>query len=249
MLTKMSSSSLHILLLLSDSALPLGSFAFSSGLESFLSHNKHATNAARLQAFDRFLSHSLQNLSSTALPYTLAAYNDPTQLVRLDNDLDASTPCTVARRASIAQGRALLTVWERALAASAEPRSAATDAVSAFASAAKASTPDATGLQLNAHFAPLFGAACRALAVSLDDTAYLLLLNHAKAILSAAVRASVVGPYQSQAVLASAKLQARIKELVARYRHSRAEDAAVTVPVMDLWLGRHELLYSRIFNS
>ena len=31
----------------------------------------------------------------------------------LDNDFDASTPCTVARRASIAQGRALLTVWER----------------------------------------------------------------------------------------------------------------------------------------
>src|SRR4051812_40700805 len=33
-------SSLHTLLLLADSALPLGSFAFSSGLESYLAHRK-----------------------------------------------------------------------------------------------------------------------------------------------------------------------------------------------------------------
>jgi urease accessory protein UreF len=27
------------------------------------------------------------------------------------------------------------------------------------------------------------------------------------------------------------------------------EDAGQVVPALDLWLGRHELLYSRIFNS
>jgi len=27
------------------------------------------------------------------------------------------------------------------------------------------------------------------------------------------------------------------------------EDAGQVVPVLDLWVGRHELLYSRIFNS
>ncbi|GAB7360173.1 hypothetical protein MBLNU230_g7935t1 [Neophaeotheca triangularis] len=250
----MSSSNLHTLLLLSDSALPLGSFAFSSGLESFLARTKssNTTAASRLRAFDSFLDLSLSNLASTALPYVLTAYHDPAQLETLDNDVDASTPCTVARRASVSQGRALLAIWDRALKASASDDAAgvvASEAMAAFASAVKTSKPDVFGLLRNAHFAPLFGAVCAALALSEDDAAYLFLLNHAKALLSAAVRASVMGPYQSQAVLASPKLQRQIKACIARERETKVADAAVTVPVMDLWAGRHELLYSRIFNS
>lgn len=242
-------ASLHALLLLSDSALPLGSFAFSSGLESFLGHRKQPTAQQKSKAFNIFLDHSLENLASTALPYVLSAYHDSSNLEDLDNDVDASTPCTVARRASIAQGKALLTIWERALSAAATAEPAA-EAVSAFAKAAKSSKPDASGLQLiNGHFPPLFGAVARALGLAEQETCYLFLLNHAKAMLSAAVRASVMGPYQSQAVLASAALQDHINDLIRRYKGLRAGDAAVSVPAMDLWMGRHELLYSRIFNS
>lgn len=246
-------ASLHALLLLSDSALPLGSFAFSSGLESFLAHRKQSTTQQKTNAFHDFLNESLSNLASTALPYVLSAYHDPTLLDDLDNDLDASTPCTVARRASITQGKALLSIWERALSgavAGSEPSTAsAAEAISAFARAAKSTTkPDATS-GLHGHFPPLFGCVAYALGLSEHETSYLFLLNHAKALLSAAVRASVMGPYQSQAVLASASLQAHINELIDRHRDLRAEDAAVSVPAMDLWMGRHELLYSRIFNS
>ncbi|KAK4893159.1 hypothetical protein LTR27_008499 [Elasticomyces elasticus] len=249
------SASLHALLLLSDSALPLGSFAFSSGLESFLAHNKqhHAFSvSAKVQAFEAFLEHSLANVASTALPYVLTAYHHSEQLEDLDNDFDASTPCTVARRASITQGRALLTIWERALSASvsssADSQEAA-KALTAFATASKTCKPDLYGLQLNSHFPPLFGLTCRALSLAESETAYLYLLNHAKALLSAAVRASVLGPYQSQSVLASEKLQRCIATCIKRESGRTAEEAAVTSPVMDLWMGRHELLYSRIFNS
>lgn len=253
-------SSLHALLLLSDSALPLGSFAFSSGLESFLGHRRQPNAQQKTKAFNAFLDDSLSNLASTALPYVLSGYHDCTfqSLENLDNDVDASTPCTVARRASIAQGKALLTIWERALAA-AVPASnpngadteAAGEAISAFAKLAKTSKPDATtGLQaINGHFPPLFGAVSFALGLSEQETCYLFLLNHAKAMLSAAVRASVMGPYQSQATLASAALVKHINELIAKHKHLRAVDAAVSVPAMDIWMGRHELLYSRIFNS
>lgn len=247
-----SSSSLHALLLLSDSALPLGSFAFSSGLESFLAHHKHTNAVAKLRSFDAFLGLSLSNLASTALPYVLTAYYAPNRLEELDNAFDASTPCTVARRASVSQGRALLTIWERALSSSVSNGSESHVAVSdltAFATALKVAKSDTHGLQTNAHFPPLFGLVCLVLGLSVEDTAYLFLLNHAKALLSAAVRASVMGPYQSQAVLASAGLQAKIKTCVAREKTTKIEDAAVTVPAMDLWAGRHELLYSRIFNS
>lgn len=247
--------SLHALLLLSDTALPLGSFAFSSGLESFLAHTKsqHTTSAAKSRAFDAFLEHSLANVASTALPYVLAAYHDSSSLETLDNDFDASTPCTVARRASVSQGRALLAIWERALCNSCpvddHGSGAAAECLTKFAAAAKTSKADEYGLALNSHFPPLFGATCKALAISEEDTAYLFLLNHAKALLSAAVRASVMGPYQSQTVLASSRLQKWIHDGIDRERHKSVADAGVTVPVMDLWMGRHELLYSRIFNS
>lgn len=249
----MNGSSLHALLLLSDSALPLGSFAFSSGLESYLAHHKRpGAPSSQTQSFDAFLDYSLSNLASTVLPYVLTAYHSPERIFDLDNDLDASTPCTVARRASVSQGRALLTIWERALAPAASELPASQAAISAlteFTSTLKSSKPDLYGIQINAHFPPLFGIVCRSLNLSMEDTSYLFLLNHSKALLSAAVRASVMGPYQSQAVLASSTLQDRIKTCIAREKDIRVEDAGVTVPAMDLWAGRHELLYSRIFNS
>lgn len=250
----MTTTSLHALLVLSDSALPLGSFAFSSGLESFLTHNKqrHSTSHTRLVAFDAFLEQSISNVASTALPFVLTAYGDPNLLEDLDNDFDASTPCTVARRASMSQGRALLGIWERALSTSAvssEKSQLSAKECTAFAFAYKTAKTDAFGLSLNGHFPPLFGAVSCALGLSAEDTAYLFLLNHAKALLSAAVRASVMGPYQSQAMLASEKLQSCIRACLKREAGARIEGAAVTVPVMDLWMGRHELLYSRIFNS
>ncbi|KAK4570105.1 hypothetical protein LTR86_003075 [Recurvomyces mirabilis] len=269
-----SASNLHALLLLSDSALPLGSFAFSSGLESYLAHSKLTTSNNKtsppnnkLHDFEQFLQHSLSNLSSTALPYVLAAYHSPGYevLEGLDNDFDASTPCTVARRASLTQGRALLTVWERALrtttSTSTSDRQAeeASRTLTAFATALKTSKPDPLGLQLNGHFPPLFGLVCRALCLGEEETNYLFLLSHAKAVLSAAVRAGVMGPYQSQGVLASAKLQGWIRRCCEQRVGNvcggngegvvGVEDAAVMVPMMDLWMGRHELLYSRIFNS
>ncbi|KAK0944102.1 hypothetical protein LTR29_004442 [Friedmanniomyces endolithicus] len=253
----MNNPTLHALLLLSDSALPLGSFAFSSGLESFLAHNKSrlSTSVSKTKAFETFLEHSLANVASTALPYVLVAYHEgPTleRLEELDNDFDASTPCTVARRASTTQGRALLAIWERALSSSTSPSlasQAAAKALTAFAAASKSSKPDVYGLQLNSHFPPLFGLTALALGLSAAETAYLFLLNHAKALLSAGVRASVLGPYQSQAVLASESLQRCIRSCIEREGERKVDETGVTVPVMDLWMGRHELLYSRIFNS
>lgn len=70
-----------------------------------------------------------------------------------------------------------------------------------------------------------------------------------RTVTSAAVRASVLGPYQAQAVLASGELREKIQALVGEMWDVKVEDAGLSVPVMDLWVGRHEMLYSRIFNS
>ncbi|KAJ5302185.1 Urease accessory protein UreF [Penicillium antarcticum] len=249
-------SSLHALLLLSDSALPLGSFAYSSGLESYLAHNKPRRSQSPVTSFHRFLKLSIASIASTSLPYVLAGYRNPETLETLDNDLDASTPCIVGQRASIAQGRALIGVWERAFRVSfAGPENpagrdaqAAVTAIDDLSDALKASM-DEDDLGPKGHFAPLWGVVCRAMGLDLQETAYVFVVNHAKAVLSAAVRASVMGPYQAQNVLASQSLQDTIVKRIGREWNTPVEEAGQVVPALDLWIGRHELLYSRIFNS
>jgi urease accessory protein len=219
-------------------------------LESYLAHHK---SSQPLSAFHTFLRLSLSTLASTALPYVLAGYRDPREIETLDNDFDASTPCTVARRASVAQGRALLAVWDRSF--KAQYSSTAHDATASdgSASAVKAlaifSAAIRTSEHLNGHLAPLWGLVTKILSVPLHDAAYLFLFSHARTVVSAAVRASVMGPYQAQAVLANTELQHRIRGLVDQGWHRAVEDAGQSVPIMDLWVGRHEKLYSRIFNS
>ncbi|KAF2095061.1 hypothetical protein NA57DRAFT_11173, partial [Rhizodiscina lignyota] len=271
------SASLHPLLLLADSALPLGSFAFSSGLESYLAHQRLRsptfTQSQQQQSFQSFLQLSVASLASTALPYVLAAYKEPGRLRDLDNDYDAIILCNVARRASVAQGKGLLSVWERSFcggyASSSDPR--ISDAVSAFtkfhqqlrsaphrALNSSLAPQDGEGsddwdLPLNAHLAPLWGVLTLILGLSPQDSAYLFLFSHIRTVVSAAVRASVLGPYQAQAVLSSGGVQKLIREKMAGWWDvgwsGKTEEAGQVVPVMDLWVGRHEILYSRIFNS
>ncbi|KAJ5092347.1 hypothetical protein NUU61_007217 [Penicillium alfredii] len=222
------SSSLHALLLLSDSALPLGSFAYSSGLESYLAHNK-PVRSTPIASFNRFLRLSIASIASTSLPYVLAGYREPEMLETLDNDLDASTPCVLRQPGANGRARG--------------------DAIDDFSEALKSCFDDADELGPRGHFAPLWGVVCRAMGLDLQQTAYIFVLNHAKAILSAAVRASVMGPYQAQNVLASQNLQDTIMARIKREWNTEVEQAGQVVPALDLWVGRHELLYSRIFNS
>ena len=208
----------HSTLLLSDSALPLGSFAFSSGLESFLAHEPQHPHSRGLPRFQRFLSLSVTSLKSTAIPYLRAAFCEPRDLARLDNDFDASTTCKVAKRASVAQGKALVALWDRSLKCASPNVSsmslppnvadaitelnACSHAVKIALVASLRKDQEAQTEARNCHLAPLFGALCAALSLSLESTLYLFLLNHAKTLSSAAIRASLLGPYQAQSVLA-----------------------------------------------
>ena len=242
----------HSLLLLADSALPIGSFAFSSGLESYLAHHPPSHNklAATLP---QFLSLSLRSFAAITLPYLIAAYKNPSQLQELDVELDACTLCPVAKRASIAQGRALLTLWERALRSSCAT-SPTGQALTEFSAAVRTSTNNPCSEEVDddvpqAHFALIYAAVCAAMSVTLHEAAYTYLFNHAKTVVSAGVRASVTGPYAAQGLLGSQWLQGLIEESMEREWAKGVDEAAQSTVMLDLWVGRHELLYSRIFNS
>jgi len=250
---------LHYLLLLSDTALPLGSFAFSSGLESFLAHQpKHTHNSA---TFSRFLGLSLSSLAGLTLPYVVAGFESPARLDELDNDFDASTTCTVARRASVKQGRALIAVWERSFRVQFSSENGcssrglvALQALRDFGTSLKSSpssTDEFATFSPNGHLPPLFGVVCAALSMQLGEVLYMYLFNHIKTIVSAGIRASVLGPYQAQGVLASGSLRKRLNAIISEELASPRSiiEAGQSVAMMDIWAGRHEIIYSRIFNS
>lgn len=160
--------------------------------------------------------------------------------------------CTVGRRASVAQGRALISIWERAFqpAFVKEEDIPILHILKDFSAALKSASSAHDELPAaSAHLAPLFGVVSRIACVPEREAAYVYMLSHVKALLSAAVRAGVFGPYQSQRLLASREVQEMIEGVFEREWDVRVEDAGQTVPMLDLWIGRHELLYSRIFNS
>lgn len=249
----------HIFYLLTDSALPLGSFAYSSGLESFLEHEKHlrpesiprkeTKSATQIALLDKFLCLSVETVAFANIPYLLAAYRNPNALQQLDNDLDASTLCRVASRASQSQGGALLRLWKESLSSAPLPNTtqheAAANALDRF-------------VKEFGHFAPLWGVVCCATGQDIKEAAYVFLLNHARAVTSAALRMnqSYIGPYHQYAVLGGSHklaggqtLQDLVHGCLSRVWDLQPEDAGQVVPAMDIWIGRHDLLYTRVFNS
>ena len=239
----------HSLLILADSALPLGSFAFSGGLESYLAHQSPAHNSLT-HSTHTFMRRSIVSLTSTTLSYLITAFRSPHCIRELDDELDACLLCPVARRASTSQGRALISVWERSLGGEAI-QSAAKVALQGFCSTLKSSNDPLMLVETmpNAHYPIIHALVCAALGLSLQETTYIYLFNHAKAVAGAAVRAGALGPYAAQALLASQWVRKEIESAMKKEWSKDVKLAGQTVPALDIWLGRHEMLYSRIFNS
>ena len=120
----------YLLLLLSDANLPTGSFVASAGLESTAAHALFRVPGPPGSDILAFLRSSVDTYARSALPFArdahrvVAAYAsdeapysglDATlaALTRLDALYDASTLNHVARRASCAQGAALLTLYTK----------------------------------------------------------------------------------------------------------------------------------------
>ena len=103
--------SLATLLVLADGRLPAGSHAHSGGLEPAVA----AGAVHDVPSLGAFLTGRLRTSGTVAAAFAAAACARPGEAVSLDAGLDARTPSPAARRASRAQGRALLraarTMW------------------------------------------------------------------------------------------------------------------------------------------
>jgi len=126
----------YILLLLSDSNLPTGSFVASSGLESYIKHGFASSSLSADVATVEFVRDSLESYARSALPFVSDAHrvvleyssehqekgnvetdkrlNDILKtLTDLDELYQAMTLNHVSRRASMSQGVALLTLYSK----------------------------------------------------------------------------------------------------------------------------------------
>jgi len=205
-----------------DSAFPTGGFAHSSGLEAAWQHGE-VRNRAELFSF---VEANLDQLGHASLPFVLAAFDAPEKLGEFDSHCDVFTSNHVANRASRAQGRAFLTAVERVF---------------------KSEIQNPKSEMEFAHFAPVFGASLRRLEISRATTGRMFCFNHLRSVLASAVRLNITGPMEAQ--ILQHRLATRVEAVLKTCESLTLDDLAQTAPLLDVWQGAQDRLYSRLFQS
>lgn len=233
-----------------DSAFPTGGYAHSVGLEAAWHHGE-ITNAESLVSF---IEATLQQLGRSVLPFVTAAHDDPARLEEWDALCDAFTTNHVANRASRLQGRAWISAVARIFPPERRPASQKAGAPGNGRSndfmppkdMRPAALPLFQALRCG-HFAPVFGASAQSFGLPRATAIRLFFFHQLRGLMAAAVRLNIVGPIEAQ------RLQHRfglpIQELIDRCSAFTLEDLAQTAPLLDLWQGAHDRLYSRLFQS
>jgi len=172
--------------------------------------------------FREWLSSSLHQVARGSLPWVTAAHAEPARLEALDRHCDVFTSNHVANRASRLQGRALLAAANRVFQTGIAPPTLG-------------------------HYAPVFGCITRALKFSRLEAARLFAFHHLRGAMAAAVRLNIVGSMEAQGLQFQMAEQA--EAMVQRGVEWTLNDLAQTAPLLDLWQGAQDRLYSRLFQS
>ncbi|KAJ1833797.1 hypothetical protein LPJ63_002467 [Coemansia sp. RSA 2711] len=267
-----------LLWLLADSQLPTGGFVASAGLEAAVQAGLVHENAPETErdSFVEFIRSSAQNQARFALPFCSLAHEQASQqlgskdadavtddavaavlepLQRIDDYHQAMLSSnSVAMRASIAQGGGLLSLFNRGYA---HAHFMADERGRLGAQAAKRLQRLARLGEVRGHWPVIFGFVCAAIGISLEHTQQLYLFQFVRQIFSAAIRLNLVGPLRAQAL--QCDMQLFVDGLLTQHAHRRVafetledmfgETVVYTEPVLELYQGMHDRLYSRIFNS
>jgi urease accessory protein len=211
---------------LADSAFPTGGFAHSGGLEPAWRHGELRGGADLAD----FIRASLVQLGRASLPFMTSVHASPETFAAADRLCDVFTANHVANRASRLQGQALLASADRVFAGPSRP-------------SLRRAVPDPEF----GHLAPVFGRVTRWLEIEAESAGRLFFFGHLRGLVSAAVRLGIVGPLEAQSLQAG--LGPAAAEILANGRAFGLDDLAQTAPLLDLWQGAHDRLYSRLFQS
>jgi len=208
---------------LADSAFPSGGFAHSGGLEAAWRHGE-VPNPAQLASF---IEASLEQFGRGTIPFVTAAHDQPDEAAKLDRHCNSFLTNHVANRASRLQGRAFL-------------------ASSGKIFSSSQISPKANDFPLG-HFAPVFGAILRHLGVSRSGAARLFFFQHLRGLVAGAIRLGIAGPMEAQAW--QHRLASRANVILFRCQDLPVADIAQTAPLLEIWQGTQDRLYSRLFQT
>ena len=170
-----------------------------------------------------FLEASLRQCARAALPFVAAAHNEAARLPELDQLCDAFITNHVANRASRLQGRAFWTAATRAF------------------------LPELAEPSELCHLAPVFGVLTQRLGLATESSSRLFLFLHLRGLVSSAVRLGIVGPLEAQSM--QHQLGPLAESVATQVANFTLDDLAQTAPLLDLWQGAQDRLYSRLFQS
>ena len=97
------------------------------------------------------------------------------------------------------------------------------------------------------HVPVVFGACLERLGMPLETTARLFFFNHLRGTMAAAVRLNIVGPMEAQAI--QFQLSSTAEDILKTCASLTLDGMAQTSPLLDLWQGAQDRLYSRLFQT
>jgi urease accessory protein len=212
---------------LADSAFPAGGFAHSGGLEAACQHEAVRGGVELTE----YLRTALTQLVHASMPFVQAAFVTPSDFADVDFSCDAFLSNHVANRASRLQGRAFLATADRAI---------GSPALQAFRA-------EALDDEWPCHFAPVFGRVASLLQLDAPSTPRLFVFMQLRGWISAAVRLNIVGPLEAQGI--QFRLAKDAEGAAAGFGTVALRDVAQTAPLLDLWQGAQDRLYSRLFQT
>ncbi|KAJ8756346.1 hypothetical protein K2173_025158 [Erythroxylum novogranatense] len=214
-----------------DSILPTGGFAHSFGLEAAV----QAGIVLGVEDLRTYVVHVLENTGSLLLPYVCSATVHPTldNWQKLDKMLDATLTNEVSRKASIAQGSALMRV-----------------SAAIFAEIPSIKTMRLSSLgcgTVSLHHAPIFGLICGLLGIDCETSQRSYMFITMRDAFSAATRLNLIGPMG--AAVMQHEVSVAAETLLKKWMNRTVEEACQTAPLIDTLQGCHGYLFSRLFCS
>ncbi|HVC20381.1 MAG TPA: urease accessory UreF family protein [Vicinamibacterales bacterium] len=218
---------------LHDSFFPIGSFAYSDGLEAAVAHGLVADAEALAGWMRHYVEAVLPACDGPAVLGAAAAFGacDWEALIALDRELTALKPAASIRAGSRQLGRQLVTTWARLHPS--PPLAALVGQIEAG--------------HLAANLAVAHGAVCASAGLGAPEMLLGFAYGRLAGAASAALRLMAIGQQRAQEILTArlAELPAAVEAVVAR----GVRPPSSFSPALDVEQLTHRLVYSRLFRS